>query len=60
MPTVTKGRCDCDLSRSIIKYQRTAAPFDSRKRASGGDELSGFNSRRRWSLRVTDSPCLRE
>jgi hypothetical protein len=38
----------------------TTAPFDSRKRASGGDEFSSLNSRRRRSLRVTDSPCLRE
>jgi hypothetical protein len=30
------------------------------KRASGGDEFSSFNSRRRRSLRVTDSPRLRE
>ena len=59
-PRLRIGFSDGDPLPCSANTQRVTTPFDSRRRASGGDEFSSFNSRRRRSLRVTDSPRLCE
>ena len=59
-PSFMKSHFSRALALARSNTQRVGAPSDSRKRASGGDEFSSLNSRRRRSLRVMDSPCLRE